>query len=1097
MSGDSRKLKRKRRLHKWLAIMLAVLLLTEQSDVFVRAEEGVGDAPQTETSSGEVGTDTQNQDNTADGDHTENADSTGDGNTENPGNTGDGADDAKTGMDTDGGNNVDSDDGNTGDGTEGGGEQKPCICEIKCTADSVDADCPVCAADYSACIGKTDDAEKIDGNIEADTDGQDQCGCETACTADKVNTECPVCVADYSACTKNVGGGVNPAEEEIEIMEEIPPAQTVSGNGVDLETGSAMLAGDYTFTYNDIEYAKIETNREVRVYKVNAYTASGDIVIPEEVSDGNYTYRVTQIGYRAFARCSGLQSVTIPDSVTMISHYAFDGCSGLESMVIPDSVTDIGSRAFERCTGLRSVRLPVGLTRIEEGVFDYCRNLCEIEIPEGVTFIGLAAFGSCTSLGTASGGTITIPDSVTMIDCNAFFGCTGLTSIKIPDNVWVIYPFVFEECSNLSKVELPAGIKHICNDAFQKCSSLQDIELPEAVTTIRANAFQGCSSLESIKIPGQVTEIDEYAFSECGSLQLVELSNGITAIGKFAFEKCGSIESIQLPKTVASIERGAFRNCTGLNRLQIVVSSDGEITPIAIGKPNKEGEEVFANLPIDRTVVFLAEDGSELTGTALENARRAYIEAGKTDDNPDDGKWYGWSVGELSETVDTYKVTIPVQKDGQPWTVDCDRKFALSKDNGNTYVENLDAVEAGDYVIYDVTDGGNKLKTDISVEVTNADAVSDAVDYYTVSFYDGDVAYGAGTPQEPQIILSGRQAARPADPGKADYQFAGWKTAKGGSTPYKFDYAVTEKTDIYASWIEKTAEQLHITASAEEGGTISPAGDVPVTKGGEQTFTITPDEGNRIKSVTVDGKDVTGELADHMARARADAKYYTFTNVTENHTIHAVFENDGSNPGGGGDNPNPGGGDNPNPGGGGDNSNPGGGSGGSGDDPNPGSVDNTGSVQVTVVSETASPQAGKDSAGNTVPAQSQSVGGQENAAGGHAASETGQKANGTGQASDGTEPKTGDTSYLEVYATLAMIAGLTWLLLCFMDEARGMSEREKEVFVAAFIRWGKKGGAFRKCCAMAAIFCLLAYYHTIGKRVSKNALPENYLGQAS
>ncbi len=145
---------------------------------------------------------------------------------------------------------------------------------------------------------------------------------------------------------------------------------------------------------------------------------------------------------------------------------------------------------------------------------------------------------------------------------------------------------------------------------------------------------------------------------------------------------------------------------------------------------------------------------------------------------------------------------------------------------------------------------------------------------------------------------------------------------------------------------------------------------------------------------------------------------------------------------------------------------------------------------MTVVSETASPQA--ESSAVADAGTSQASNGQENAA-----PATGQTAGGKGTASDGKEPKTGDTSYLEVYATLAMIAGLTWLLLCFMDEARGMSEREKEVFVAAFIRWGKKGGAFRKCCAMAAIFCLLAYYHTIGKRVGRNALPENYLGQAS
>ena len=72
---------------------------------------------------------------------------------------------------------------------------------------------------------------------------------------------------------------------------------------------------------------------------------------------------------------------------------------------------------------------------------------------------------------------------------------------------------------------------------------------------------------------------------------------------------------------------------------------------------------------------------------------------------------------------------------------------------------------------------------------------------------------------------------------------------------------------------------------------------------------------------------------------------------------------------------------------------------------------------------------------------------------------------------------------MEMYATVAMIAGLAYILLYFMDAERGMTEREKEVFVAAFIRWAKRGSGIRKYFALAAIFCLLVYYHGIGKRV--------------
>ena len=61
------------------------------------------------------------------------------------------------------------------------------------------------------------------------------------------------------------------------------------------------------------------------------------------------------IGERAFMWCTGLTSVTIPDSVTRVGNYAFSECSGLTSITIPNSVTSIGSSAFKWCTGLTSI----------------------------------------------------------------------------------------------------------------------------------------------------------------------------------------------------------------------------------------------------------------------------------------------------------------------------------------------------------------------------------------------------------------------------------------------------------------------------------------------------------------------------------------------------------------------------------------------------------------------------------------------------------------------------------------------------------------------------------------------------------------------
>ena len=64
---------------------------------------------------------------------------------------------------------------------------------------------------------------------------------------------------------------------------------------------------------------------------------------------------MTSIGDTAFDRCSGLTSVTIPNSVTSIGNYAFEYCSGLTSITIPNSVTSIGWNAFSGCIGLKDV----------------------------------------------------------------------------------------------------------------------------------------------------------------------------------------------------------------------------------------------------------------------------------------------------------------------------------------------------------------------------------------------------------------------------------------------------------------------------------------------------------------------------------------------------------------------------------------------------------------------------------------------------------------------------------------------------------------------------------------------------------------------
>jgi len=69
-----------------------------------------------------------------------------------------------------------------------------------------------------------------------------------------------------------------------------------------------------------------------------------------------------------------------------------------------------------------------------------------------------------------------------------------------------------------------------------------------------------------------------------------------------------------------------------------------------------------------------------------------------------------------------------------------------------------------------------------------------------------------------------------------------------------------------------------ITASAGSGGSIYPSGTVTVNYGSSKVFSISPASGYRIKNVIVDGL------------SKGSISSYTFSNITENHTISVTFE---------------------------------------------------------------------------------------------------------------------------------------------------------------------------------------------------------------
>ena len=77
--------------------------------------------------------------------------------------------------------------------------------------------------------------------------------------------------------------------------------------------------------------------------------------------------------------------------------------------------------------------------------------------------------------------------------------------------------------------------------------------------------------------------------------------------------------------------------------------------------------------------------------------------------------------------------------------------------------------------------------------------------------------------------------------------------------------------------VNATEKTYTITATAHEGGSITPAGETTVTCNGTQSFSITPAAGYNVDSVLVDGENVGA------------VNNYVFSGVTEDHTIEVIF----------------------------------------------------------------------------------------------------------------------------------------------------------------------------------------------------------------
>lgn len=593
----------------------------------------------------------------------------------------------------------------------------------------------------------------------------------------------------------------------------------------------------------------------------------------------------------AFNSCTGLTSVTFPDSLISLCDSAFNGCTGLTSITLPSSLTTIGYGLFSNCTSLTTIywnainitslsnswlnNCPINtvifgnsVTTIPRSAFQGCTGLTSITLPNSLTSIGQNAFAGCTNLlsvtclattpptlttgnFTASGDTLYVPDVSLSAYQSAdnwstaftyYVGITPLiinykctTDIMASPSTWLsqnVIAHTWDSTTQEGTLTLDYGVDYIGNNAFKGgvtplYYNLLSLTIPEGIKSLGNDCINNCINITSVSLPQSLVTCGDYSICGCTNLTDISVPSSLTSVGTNFLRGCSHLQSVSFNNNLISYGEALCYQCSALTTVYWNTNAT-----------QSGGSYSPFTLCNNITTVVIGDDVIECPTIFKQKA----------------------SITSL--TLGNSLTSIPYSA-----FIQCRGLTSVTFPNSLTSI--------GDRAFHTCT-GLTSLAFPNSLTSIGSAAFQNCSGLTSVTLGDSLTSIDNGAFQGCTNLLTVTCLAT-TPPNLSIENFTASNDTLYVPSTSKSTY---ENTTSWRNAFTTIAGIYNLTTSVSGSGSISPS-EGPLYEGTDVTLTITPDEGNGIFSVTDNGTPVQVTLSGMT---------YTISNIAADHAIAVVFK---------------------------------------------------------------------------------------------------------------------------------------------------------------------------------------------------------------